>query len=207
MINAPITLRPDLQVIADLVPEGAKLLDVGCGDGTLLAWLGLNKGVDGRGIELDAAQVYKAVACGLSVIQGDSNSDLADYPAQGYDYVILSQALQAMREPKAVLGQLLRIGRHAIVSVPNFAHWRNRLHLGVKGRMPVTKALAYQWYDTPNIHFCTLSDFVELCEQSAIIIERRIMVGDSGVPVGFYGKGLLANLLGQQGVFLLRKGS
>ncbi len=196
-------LRPDLQVIADLVPANSTLLDIGCGDGELLAWLAEHKGVDGRGIEIDPHNVSVAMARGVPVIQADVNNDLADYPTALYDVVILSQALQAMQDPKAVLEQLLRIGNQAIVSVPNFGFWRNRFYLAVKGKMPVTQTLAYQWYDTPNIHFCTITDFVELCEQMGIVIQRRIFVNDRGSPSGFHGKGFFANLFGEQGIFVL----
>lgn len=196
-------LRPDLQVIADQVPEKSTLLDIGCGDGELLAWLAENKQVDGRGIEIDAQNVSVAMARGVAVIQADVNTDLQDYPTALYDVVILSQALQAMQDPKSVLEQLLRIGDKAIVSVPNFGFWRNRYYLAVKGKMPVTKTLSYQWYDTPNIHFCTITDFVELCEAMGIRIEKRIFVNDRGVPSGFSGKGFFANLFGEQGVFVL----
>ncbi len=200
------TLRADLAIIAELIEPGAKVLDIGCGDGALLAWLAANKQVDGRGIEIDPEKVYEAVATGLSVIQGDGNADLVDYPAKAYDYVVLSQALQAMAQPKQVLDELLRIGRKAIVSVPNFGHWRNRLYLALKGRMPVTKTLSFEWYDTPNIHFCTLDDFIRLCAQLDIAIEKEIIVKEGGMPSRFGGSAVLANLFGEQGVFLLSRG-
>ncbi len=198
------TLRADLQVIADLVPPGSKLLDIGCGDGVLLAWLAANKQVDGRGLELSQAGVNASIARGLAVVQGDADTDLRHYPDKAYDYVILSQTLQTTRHPQEVLARLVRIGKHAIVSVPNFGHWRNRLYLLCRGRMPVTQALSYQWYDTPNIHFCTLSDFVELCEQMGITVEKRVFVDNGGAPAYFQGKGAFANLFGEQGVFMLR---
>ncbi|MDX1975751.1 MAG: methionine biosynthesis protein MetW [Rickettsiales bacterium] len=199
------TLRKDLQAIADLVPPGVTLLDVGSGDGDLLAWLQREKQVKGRGIELSAAGVNRCIARGLSVIQGDANIDLAHYPDQAYDYVVLSQTLQTLQNPKEVLEQLMRIARHAIVSVPNFGHWRNRLYLALFGRMPVTKTLSYQWYDTPNIHFCTITDFVMLCELLGITIVKSIQVTDQGT-VGYFSKtSLFANLFGQQGIFMLRR--
>lgn len=198
-------LRADLRIIADLVPENSKVLDVGCGDGELLAWLSVEKRVDGRGLELSQAGVNASIARGLSVVQGDADTDLSHYPDQSYDYVILSQTLQTMRDPKAVLESLVRIGRHAIVSVPNFGYWRNRLYLFLKGRMPVTKTLSYQWYDTPNIHFCTLADFVELCALTSIAIEKRVYVDNKGMQSSFQGKGALANIFGEQGVFMLKR--
>ncbi len=198
-------LRPDLAVIASLIAPKSRVLDVGCGDGQLLRWLRDHKLVDGRGIEIDQAQVHRAIAQGIPVIQGDVASDLPHYPDGAYDYVILSQTLQAMRDPRAVLLDLVRIGRQAIVSVPNFAYWKNRLHLGLLGRMPVTKTLSYQWYDTPNIHFCTITDFVILAESLGITIEDRVVVDAAGHKTKFTGRGRMANMLGEQGVFLLRR--
>lgn len=196
-------LRADLQIIAGLVPANSKVLDIGCGDGELLAWLSAEKGVDGRGLELSQAGVNASIARGLSVVQGDADTDLFHYPGLTYDYVILSQTLQTMRDPKAVLANLVRIGRYAIVSAPNFGYWKNRLYLLFKGRMPVTRTLTYQWYDTPNIHFCTLSDFVELCEAMRISIRNSVYVDTHGVPSYFQGKGAFANLFGEQGIFML----
>ena len=198
-------LRPDLRQVAELVPEGSKVLDLGCGEGELLSWLVRNKQVDGRGIELSQEKVNRAIASGLSVIQGDMNSDLEYYPDGGYDIVILSQTLQAMQDPKRTLGEILRIGRQGVVALPNFGHWKNRIYLGVKGRMPVTKTLTYEWYDTPNIHFCTITDFVILCEEMGISISQRICVNHQGVPSRFSGRGVWANLFGEQGVFLIEK--
>ena len=196
-------LRPDLQAIAGLVARGSTLLDVGCGEGELLAWLKENKEVKGRGIELSQQGVHRAIAKGLSVIQGNADIDLAHYPDKAYDYVVLSQTLQTLREPKEVLGQLVRIARHAIVSVPNFGHWKNRMYLAFKGRMPVTKSLSYEWYDTPNIHFCTISDFVALCDLLGLSVEQRIYVNQFGMPSAFNNRGVLANLFGEQGIFMI----
>ena len=196
-------LRPDLAVIASLIGPGARVLDVGCGDATLLAWLRDHKQVDGRGVEIDAELVARAIRQGIPVIQGDVNSDLPDYPDHAYDYVILSQTLQTVKDPRAVLSELLRIGKQAIVSVPNFGHWKNRLYLALRGRMPVTKTLSYQWFDTPNIHFCTITDFVTLAEMLNIHIEARVVVDARGQRAQFAGRGFYANLFGEQGVFLL----
>ena len=198
-------LRPDLKAIADLVPESASVLDVGCGDGELLAWLEAHKRVDARGMELSLSGVNECISKGLSVIQGDAEADLDYYPDGSVDVAILSQSLQVMRDPKAMLAQLVRVGRRAVVSVPNFGYWKNRLHLLLYGRMPVTRTLAYQWYDTPNIHFCTIDDFVLLCEQMHIGVEKRVYVNGQGAPYQFKGRSLMANLLGEQGVFILRK--
>lgn len=198
-------LRPDLEAIAGFVSPASSVLDIGCGDGALLAWLMHHKHVEARGVEIDTDKVNKAIEAGVAVIQGDIETDLAFYPDRAFDVVVLSQTLQAMRDPKAVLAELLRIGRTAIVSVPNFGNWKNRLHLAIKGRMPVTRTLSYQWYDTPNIHFCTITDFVILCEEMGIRIERRIWVDAEGNPSRFSGRGMLANLLGEQGIFLLSR--
>src|SRR5215813_12638799 len=160
--RAPGGSRVDLLVVADMVQRGARVLDVGCGDGELLRLLE-SRGVDGRGIELSREGVNECVAKGLAVVQGDADTDLEDYPDDAFDYVILSQTLQATRRPRVVLEHMLRIGRHGIVSFPNFGHWRIRLLLLLGGRMPRTDNLPHTWYDTPNIHFCTIKDFRELC--------------------------------------------
>ena len=198
-------LRPDLQAIATLVTPNSTLLDVGCGEGDLLAWLQQHKGVKGRGMELSQQGVHRSIAKGLSVIQGDADTDLQYYPDQAYDYVVLSQTLQTLRNPKEVLEQLVRIARHASVSVPNFGYWKNRLYFSFKGRMPVTKTLSHEWFDTPNIHFCTITDFVVLCETLGMRIEKRLYVNEHGIPTYFNNKGPCANLFGEQGVFMIRK--
>lgn len=197
-------IRTDLKLIAEMVEPGSRVLDVGCGDGALLGFLSRRKGVDGRGIELSMDGVHQCVAQGLSVIQGDAEADLKDYPPGAFDYVILSQTLQAMREPRTVLETMTRIGRRAIVSVPNFGYWRIRLQLLLTGRMPVTETLGYQWWETPNIHLCTIKDFVVLAEEMGIRIERCMIVNRAGRVTGHAHSGL-ANLLGEQGVFLLRR--
>ncbi len=198
-------LRADLKAIANLVPTGSTVLDIGCGDGELLAWLTEHKLIKGRGMELGLAGVNACIAKGLSVIQGDAEADLDYYLDQSVDYVILSQSLQAMRDPKAMLANLVRIGKHAIVSIPNFGYIKNRLYLLFKGEMPVTKTLSYQWYDTPNIHFCTIDDLVVLCEKMGIQIESRLCLDKNGIPYSFKGRSQFANLFGEQGVFLLKK--
>jgi methionine biosynthesis protein MetW len=204
-MTASAILRPDLRAIAHLVEPNSSLLDIGCGEGELLAWLQEHKQVQGRGIELSQSGVNRSIARGLSVIQGDADTDLHFYPDQAYDYAVLSQTLQTLRAPKEVLEQLMRIARHAIVSVPNFGHWKNRMYLMVNGRMPVTKTLSHEWYDTPNIHFCTITDFVNLCESLGLTIEKRLYVTHQGVPAYFNNRGLFANIFGEQGIFMIRK--
>lgn len=197
-------LRPDLQAVADLVPEDSRVLDIACGAGELLTYLRDAKGVDGRGIEIAQEGVSACVASGLSVIQGDADTDLQHYPDKAFDYAILSKALQALRAPREALLQMTRISERVIVSIPNFGHWRSRCYLMFRGRMPVTKSLPYEWYNTPNIHFCTIRDFIVLCEELGISIEKKLAVNGEGAPVPIVGHGALANLFSNQGVFLLR---
>src|SRR5690348_2197639 len=158
-------LRGDLAMVADLIDPGSRVLDVGCAGGELLAHLARVKNVDGRGIELSQSGVNACVRHGLSVIQGDADRDLEAFPGDAFDVVVLSQTLQATRQPRHVLASLLRIGKRAIVSFPNFGYWRIRLGLLWRGRMPVSELLSNPWYDTPNIHLCTISDFVALCDE------------------------------------------
>src|SRR3984885_4833552 len=165
--------RVDLLVVADMVEPGARVLDVGCGDGELLRLLE-TRGVDVRGIKLSREGVNECVAKGLAVVQGDADTDLGDYPDDAFDFVILSQTLQATRQPRVVLEHMLRIGRHAIVSFPNFGHWRIRRQVAFLGRMPVTKSLSHSWYDTPNIHFCTIADFVALAREVGATIDKSV---------------------------------
>ncbi|WP_238313436.1 methionine biosynthesis protein MetW [Methylobacterium crusticola] len=198
--------RVDHLVVLGLVEPGARVLDIGCGDGSLLALLRDRRGVDGRGIELSRGGVNACLTRGLAVIQGDADTDLAAYPDHAFDYVILSQTIQATREPKVVLEQLLRIGRHAIVSFPNFGHWRVRTELLLRGRMPVTDILPDAWYETPNIHHCTIRDFVGLCRLVGARIERASALDAAGNPMRFALPWWVWNLAGAQGVFLLRRG-
>jgi methionine biosynthesis protein MetW len=196
-------LRRDLRLIAEMIDPGARVLDIGCGDGALLAYLTRQKGVDGRGIELSQSGVNACVAHGLSVIQGDADRDLDAYPARAFDVVVLSQTLQATRAPRRVIEALVRIGRRAIVSFPNFGFWKIRLGLLLRGRMPVSDLLPHPWYETPNIHLCTIRDFVALCDELEVRVERSLTLDRHGRPYALDPRGGLANLLAEQGVFVL----
>jgi methionine biosynthesis protein MetW len=193
-------LRPDLALIAQNVVPGSSVLDVGCGDGALLLALRDERRCDARGMEIDAASVAECVAAGLSVIQGDADTDLSFYPDGAVDYAILSQTLQTTMRPRAVLEELLRIGRKAFVSFPNFAHWKVRLSLLVGGRMPVTRELPIAWYETPNIHFSSIEDFL------ALVGEMGVKVEDAWFLTGNRQRGAAAaNLLAEHAIFLLSK--
>jgi methionine biosynthesis protein MetW len=195
-----MSLRPDLAIIAEHVAPGSRILDVGCGDGALMAALRDTKGVDARGLEIDAGNVAAAVSRGLSVIQGDADTDLADYPDASFDYAILSQTLQTATRPDVVLDHLLRVGRQAFVSFPNFAHWRVRLSLLWGGRMPVTRLLPERWYDTPNIHHVTIDDFRAFVKERGIEVEGAwFLSGDTRTTSAG------ANAFAEHAVFRLRK--
>ena len=199
------TARVDLRLVAELVDPGARVLDIGCEDGTLLQLLADTKAVDGRGIELSQKGVNQCVARGLSVIQGDADNDLVQYPDNAFDFVILSQTLQATRKPKMVLEQLLRIGRRAVVSLPNFGHWRIRTQIALRGRMPITENLPYTWYDTPNIHFCTIRDFLGLCQEIDAEILVAVTLDGRGRRMALNAPWWYWNLFGEQAVFLLKR--
>jgi methionine biosynthesis protein MetW len=196
-------LRQDLRLIAEMIEPGSRVLDIGCGDGALLAYLARQKSVDGRGIELSQSGVNACVGHGLSVIQGDADRDLEAYPAGAFDVVVLSQTLQATHRPRRVVEELVRIGRRAIVSFPNFGFWRIRFGLLLTGRMPVSHCLAHPWYETPNIHLCTIRDFVALCDKIGVRVDRSVTLDRHGQPYSLDPRGSLANLLSEQGIFVL----
>jgi len=191
--------RSDYAIIGELVEPGARVLDLGCGEGELLEWLARNRGVKGRGIEIAGPRVQRAIARGVTVYQGDIDAGLADYPGGSFDYVILSQTLQETRRPLGVLQEMLRVGRHAIVTFPNYGHWSVRLRLLFGGRAPRTRCLPYSWYDSPNLHFLTIKDFEELVRAQTWTVEREIFL--AGHRAGAF----LANLLAEIAVFLVRK--
>lgn len=198
------TARVDLLLIAEMIAPGSRVLDIGCGDGALLRILSDKHGVDGRGIELSQAGVNQCVAQGLSVIQGDADTDLAYYPDMAFDYAILSRTIQATRNPRHVLEQLLRIGKRVVVSFPNFGHWRVRAQLMFGGHMPRTDTLPETWYNTPNIHLCTIKDFLGLCEDMGAKVERVVALNANGTKL--VSMPLSAqNLFGEQAVFLLSR--
>ena len=199
------TLRPDLKLIASLIKPNTRLLDVGCGDGQLLEFLAHTKSVDGRGMELSQNGVNASVTRGLAVIQGDADTDLKDYPNDAFDCVVLSQTIQATRNPRAVLEELMRIGTRVIVSFPNFGHWKVRTSLALKGRMPITKSLDQSWYETPNIHLCTIKDFVSLCAEISASVESAYSLSRSGSVKPMRHTAYRANLFGEQAIFLLTR--
>jgi len=189
--------RSDYAIIGDIVEPGARVLDLGCGEGELLEWLAANKNVEGRGVEIASAKVQRAIARGVSVFQGDIDEGLADYPDGAFDYVILSQTLQETRHPRTVLREMLRVGRRVIVAFPNFGHWRVRASMLFSGRAPLTKLFPYAWYESPNIHFLTVHDFEDLAAREGLVVERRyFLAGHRKVT-------LLPNLLAEVAVYLV----
>src|SRR5665647_606582 len=191
--------RPDFAAIAAWIPDGATVLDLGCGDGSLLRYLKETRDVRGYGVEISDLDVLSCIANGVNVIQSDLDSGLADFESNSFDYVLLSQTLQATRHTEPLIQEMLRVGREGIVSFPNFGYWRNRLKI-LRGNMPVSRELPYQWYDTPNVHLCTLHDFETFCNDSHVaVLDRRVMAGKNEVQ-------LLPNLLGSTAVYRFQRG-
>lgn len=191
--------RPDFAAIAACISKGASVLDLGCGDGSLLRYLKETRAIRGYGVEINDMDIVSCIANGVNVIQNDLESGLSDFEDGSFDFVILSQTLQATRHTEALIREMLRVGREGIVSFPNFGYWKNRLNI-LRGRMPVSKDLPYQWYDTPNVHLCTLHDFEMFCDRYHVaILERRVMTGEREVS-------LLPNLLGSTAVYRFQRG-
>ncbi len=190
--------RPDFAAIAAWIPEGASVLDLGCGDGSLLRYLKETRDVRGYGVEISDLDIVSCIANGVNVIQNDLDAGLADFEDNSFDFVILSQTLQATRHTAQLVQEMLRVGREGIVSFPNFGHWRNRLSI-LRGTMPVSPELPYQWYDTPNVHLCTLRDFENFCRDHRVaVLERRVMTGERKVT-------LLPNLRGLMAVYRFQR--
>ncbi len=198
-------VRFDLHLMSEMIAPSSRVLDIGSGDGTLIEHLFRTRGCDARGIEIDMAEVTRAVAHGLPVMHGDADTDLAHYPDGLFDYVVLSRTLQAVERPQEVLRQMLRIGTRALVSFPNFGHWQVRWQLVRSGRMPMTPTWDRPWYETPNIHPCTIRDFFALCAQEGYAVERWLAVDDEGRQAPWRRFPGLANLFGEQALFLLRR--
>ena len=202
-MNRIVSIRKDWGLIETLMEENRNILDIGCGDGMLMEQLEKNLNAKTHGIELDRDLASKSIAKGLNVIQGDAEVDLSQYANHSFDYVILSQTLQAMMKPKDMLSELLRIGTKAIVSFPNFGHWKIRFQLLISGRMPVTESLPYTWYDTPNIHFFTIKDFLKLCGDMNIVVEKSIGLTSKGKQFSISESLTGVNFFTHEAIFLL----
>ena len=199
-----VSNRTDLELIISLVDKEARILDVGCGNGELLKSLKNKKNVKGQGLELKQERVNKCVAKGLSAIQGNADSDLSLYPDQSFDCVILSQTIQATNNPKNILIELIRIGRKAIISIPNFGYWKVRLGFATYGKMPITEKLSNNWYDTPNIHLCSILDFVDLCRELNIKIEKTIVLNSNNIKSFNGAPNSWSNFFGEEAIFLIK---
>lgn len=197
-MNSTLQARSDFKVIARWIPQSARVLDLGCGDGSLLQFLTQTRGVHGYGVEISPENIVACVRNGVNVIQNDLETGLAEIETDSFDFVILSQTLQAMRHTEAIVDEMLRVGGQAIVTFPNFGYWRNRLAV-VRGNMPVSENLPYEWYDTPNVHLCTIDDFERFCAKRNVHICERVVLND-GSEVG-----MLPNLLGQLAVYRVER--
>ena len=198
-------MKNEFKVIADLVEKNTRVLDVGCADGTLMEFLKVNKNIDIRGLEISKNKVQKCIEKGLTVIEGNAEKDLKQFPNKSFDYVILSQTLQAFLDPELVISELLRVGKKAIVTIPNFGYWKVRLHLLTKGTMPVTETLPDQWYNTPNLHMCTIKDFVHFVKSRNFKIFKSLALNEKNVSLINDTNLGLKNLFADLGIFLIEK--
>jgi methionine biosynthesis protein MetW len=199
-----INEKKDFKIIADLIPANSSVIDVGCNDGSLLEFLKEEKDINGRGMEIDQQKVQLCLSKGISVIEGDADLDLYDYPDNLFDYSILTYTLQATKSPKNVLSELVRISSKAIISFPNFGHWKIATSLLINRKMPISEKLSYSWHETPNLHFCTINDFIDLCEEAGIRIEKQANLKTNKLNE-FYGKNLLNSYFNEVGLFLVSK--
>ena len=197
-------MKKEFKVIAQIIQSNKRVLDVGCSDGILMEYLKLNQNNDVRGLEPQKDDVQKCIAKGLSVIEGDAEKELIQFPEKSFDYVVLSQTLQAFFNPEEVLDQLLRIGKQTIVSIPNFGYWKVRLHLLFKGTMPVTKNLPNEWYNTPNLHMCTIQDFVNFCKKKNIKIDKSMCLTNEKISEITKTNMNYKNIFSQLGIFLIQ---
>ena len=196
-------MKSEFKVIADLLPNNSKVLDVGCGDGSLMDLLAKDKNIEARGLELDQSNVQKCIVKGLPVIQGDAETELYQFPPQSFDYVILSQTLQAFFKPDKVLKELLRIGKSVIVSIPNFGYWKVRTSLLFFGKMPITKTIPNTWFNTPNLHMCTIKDLFNYCEDQNIEIKKVIGINENNISLIKKSNLEMKNLFSKLGIFLI----
>ena len=196
-------MKNEFKVISDLIEDNKKVLDVGCADGTLMKFLKENKNINVRGLEISKEKVQECIAKGLTVIEGNAEKDLKQFPDKSFDYVVLSQTLQAFLSPELVLDELLRVGKKAIVTIPNFGHWKVRLHLLIKGTMPVTENLPNEWYNTPNLHMCTLRDFFNFCSERNIKVFKSLALKGEKTQKIDTKNISLRNLDSQLGIFLI----